>query len=81
MPNKNTPSERNISQLPEFVSARQIIELVGYTHVTLFNHIKAGHLPAGERLGPKKVRWRREVVEAYLSRLKGRRIRRGGADA
>lgn len=81
MQNNNAPSERNNSQLPELVSARQIIEIVGYTHVTLWNHIKAGHLPRGDRIGPKEVRWRRDVVEAYLAKLKGRRIPRAKADA
>ncbi|ATN34126.1 hypothetical protein ACO34A_09940 [Rhizobium sp. ACO-34A] len=74
MSNPVHPGASDITRDP-YLSAKQICSLIGCSAATLYNHVKAGHLPKGERVGPKMIRWRQSVVQAYLSKFN-----RGGPD-
>lgn len=50
----------------KYLSAAQICELRGCKQSKFYDDIKAGLFPAGERLGTNTVRWRSDVVAAWL---------------
>lgn len=50
----------------KYLSAAQVCEFRGCKRTTLYEDIKAGNFPAGERLGANTVRWRSDVVAGWL---------------
>ncbi|NTI01936.1 helix-turn-helix domain-containing protein [Agrobacterium rhizogenes] len=58
------------------MTVAQICAECGFSKQTLYDLIKRGILPQGERVGVRAVRWRRSVVDQARSRLNaGRRIK------
>jgi len=50
----------------KYLSAAQVCEYRGCKLTKLYDDIKAGKFPAGERLGVTTVRWRSDVVAAWM---------------
>lgn len=50
----------------KYLSAAQVCEFRGCKYTKLYDDIKAGLFPAGERLGANIVRWRSDVVASWL---------------
>ena len=79
--NEKDPREGASSRLHDtYLSAKEICEEFGFSRMTLYNSVKRGLLPEGERVAARAVRWRRSVVLDAVDRLnRGRRIRLDGA--
>jgi len=52
-----------------YLSAAQVCEFRGCKTTKLYDDIKAGRFPAGERLGTNTVRWRSDVVAEWMDRV------------
>jgi predicted DNA-binding transcriptional regulator AlpA len=67
-PNLGGESEGKMTIEPTFryLTAAQVCEFRGCKNTKLYDDIKAGVFPAGERLGTTTVRWRSDVVAAWL---------------
>lgn len=50
----------------KYLSAAQVCDYRGCKSTKLYDDIKSGVFPAGERLGTNTVRWRSDVVAAWL---------------
>lgn len=53
----------------KYLNFRQVAEYRGISISTLYADVAAGRFPAGERLGANTVRWRSDVVAAWLEEL------------
>lgn len=58
--------------LPEFVTRKQLGELLGVSLRSVDRYVRSGLLPHPIRLGHKTIRWFRSDVEDSLVRLQDR---------
>ena len=52
---------------------KQVCALLGVSHTTLYDWIRAGRFPAPIELGPNSRAWLREEVEEFLAQRKAAR--------
>lgn len=55
--------------IDEFITGAQICAERKFSKVTLYNLIRRGLLPPGERVSVRAVRWRRSVIERAFEEI------------
>ena len=59
----------------KILSTRQVIELTGLSRVTIWRYERDGDFPSRLRLGPKRVGYRSDEIDAWIeSRSRGTTI-------
>ena len=51
----------------QFFSLPQVLNLVPASRSSLYAWIASGHFPRPYRIGPRRVAWRRDEVESWMS--------------
>ena len=52
---------------------KQVCDLLGISHTTLYDWIRAGRFPPAIELGPNSKAWLRDEVEEFLAQRKAAR--------
>ena len=60
-----------VASLPQFVSTRQVLEMVNLDRRTLDRLVKQKRFPSPVRLGPRTRRWNLQKLSAWLERQEG----------
>ena len=49
-----------------FMRRREVMELLGLSHTTIYKMVEEGRFPRPLRIGPNTTRWRSDQVDAWM---------------
>ncbi len=50
----------------QMLKVGEVADMIGWSKVTVYRHVKDRSFPAPLRIGPNSVRWRRDDIERWL---------------
>ena len=73
LPTTNGEAEKNGEE--EYLTVKELTEMLGCTDVTIYNHMKKGRLPRPLKLGRKSVWDKAELLEFLRTPVNRRRVK------
>lgn len=55
-----------VDTITGYIRQRELLKILGVSRITLYQWRRSGVFPAGVRLGPNVLGWRRDLVQEWL---------------